>query len=1192
MSPAAGLVSLIREDLHAVPGPVLAARAANTASSLDACLAALIAGEPKRAQALLGDPAIGPRAAAALTAWARQLDRNWYPGDVGAETPMELAGAYVTPRPDSGVESWLEHVVAFGPTGLHTPRTTLEYSVRGGAWQGASEAVTAATGNLDLLARYALAHGIAPAALWAGLATADLARRSGNQQAGVLLQQVRARMSAGGAGGLLALSFLVEGDWYAVPGASVESLGWDLAPNDKPSPLGPPDLGRAAACWDQAAALLAQIPPQWDLPRLHAALALRRAFQARAAAAADLRRQWLDAAGAAYDRAGDSAGAHLVAMHRLVADIDDGYLGQHALDLGGGWRPPVHGPVADLLAWERTVGSRSWTVGLGRLLERCGSGWRAQGSAARARIGLLAAHHLISIEPQIPSQTLITALAYADTLGNLSTQAQLRLEREFGTLFADPGDTAPFAYAQRLEAAIALGATLRDRSRGAAAGQAADRMASLREQLTAALDRMRATLPPAPGPVPASIEELQAQVTARMGDGSLASQGDMAEQVTLLMQHMQLRETDVQVATLAVLEPLARAGVALRTGRPGDADRWFDRAVAAARAPEAPAFLLPLTLVSAERLDQARAELAGGESAGTLDDAQLAPLWLRTEDAPAAARALARLDAAQHPGQPSPWGWRDQLLRAETLLETGDRAGARRTAIHAIAAFEDTVRVLLRDPERLDACDQPDVAALFAVLARGCLPEDPDGSFEAAEHARSLTDDAGDPALDPALVQEWQRRAAEYAARAGSLLARLPETPAEAETRYAGLDDADGELAAAEQALESSQPGILLRRSAPGRRPTAAEVRSGLPEDVLVLEYLAVGDDLLAWAVTRDTTEARHATVRSRELHDLVRAFHGDCAHGRAAQAAATRLAGLLLAPFAELLDAHARVVVVPFGPLTLVPFHALRIAGPPLGLSHVISYARRAADLVDTEIDRPTPVTRPLVIGDPAFDPSLHPGLRPLPGARAEAAVVAEALSVAPQDVLAGEAATEAAVGDRLEGADLLHIASHGRLDELSPFASSLVLAGPDELTVADIVGLRFDTDLAVLTGCDTGRGTATLGGDLVGLTRSLLRSGVRRTVVSLWPVDDAVAPVTMRHFYAGIAEGLAPAYALAQAQRAVHALSHADLVAAAPDAAEIGRGRRRGRALDPELRDDEDVPEPLAGDAERYWAPFVVVG
>jgi CHAT domain-containing protein len=172
--------------------------------------------------------------------------------------------------------------------------------------------------------------------------------------------------------------------------------------------------------------------------------------------------------------------------------------------------------------------------------------------------------------------------------------------------------------------------------------------------------------------------------------------------------------------------------------------------------------------------------------------------------------------------------------------------------------------------------------------------------------------------------------------------------------------------------------------------------------------------------------------------------------------------------------------------------------------------------------------------------------------------------------------------------------VSSHGHLDEFAPFASSLVLAGRDELTVADIAGLRIRTDLAVLTGCDTGRGDATLGGDVVGLTRALLRSGVRRAVVSLWPVDDDVAPVVMAEFYARISRRVPPAQALAEAERVVYAMSASGLqeayVALGGHAA--GSTRRRGIDLDPELRDNEEIPEMLGGNAERYWAPFVVFG
>jgi CHAT domain-containing protein len=131
------------------------------------------------------------------------------------------------------------------------------------------------------------------------------------------------------------------------------------------------------------------------------------------------------------------------------------------------------------------------------------------------------------------------------------------------------------------------------------------------------------------------------------------------------------------------------------------------------------------------------------------------------------------------------------------------------------------------------------------------------------------------------------------------------------------------------------------------------------------------------------------------------------------------------------------------------------------------------------------------------------------------------------------------------------------------------------------------------VLTGCDTGRGNATLGGDLVGLTRALLRGGVDRAVVSLWPVDDEVAPIVMGLFHAGLGTGLAPTVALAEAQRAVYEMSAGDLrrqftqLGGEPTA----ENRRRGLVLDPELLDDEEIPTELGGDAERFWAPFILV-
>ncbi len=1204
------LSSFLREDLRSVPGPALAAALAalerdpgSPRHHLDACLAALAAGEPKRARWHLEQAPQPPRLATAARAWAIQLDGNWYPGGVGAETEVDLEHAFVQPTPGDFGTELLEHVVAYGPTGLTTPRTLLEMSLRNGARPGVHQALVAGSTQLDALTRFAIHYAIPDLGHWAALAGADLAHRAGVPTAEAMLANARAQLAQHGDTAALALSHLLEGDWYAAPGASPESLGLDLAPQQSPSPWLPADPVRASACYDAAGGLLAAADAR-ALPRMRAALSLRHAYLAGLAGDRETRARALDDAEQLSGGSGDGATVQLVRMHRLVADIEEGRLGQHALDLGSGWHRPGHGPVADLLDWTASVGSRSWCVGLGRLLERCAGRWNAAGSLTRARIGYLAALQLVSVDARVPAQTLVTAVAYADARSNLSTNALIRLERAFGPVFADTSVVEPFAFAQKLEASLVMVSTLQERARGPAAGTVADRLDVLRAQLAEGTAQMRAAVPPVDVPVPTSMEALVATVQRMRGDGTLETQAGMSGDALVLMQHMQLAASQHNIDMIDVVIPLTRGEDAQRCGRPEEADVWFDRAVEAARRPGVAPHLLPVALLTARRLPEAREVLIEAEATETLSDAMLVALYLRAEEHARAGAALERMHAV---GQGA-HGWRDLQTRAELELALGRHEDARASAGAAIAAFEDAARLLLRDPERLEACDQPDVAAMYATLAKCHLapsveagPPQRDASFEAAERARSLTHDAELDRSDTALRQAWQRSAAEYAAIANRVAARLPwETPEKATRSCAALDAADGVLAEAERALDAAEAGVLLRRADAGSPTSAAELRRRLPEGTLLLEYLAVGEDLLAWAMSRDTLRPLTQRISSRDLTATVRSLHSGCAHGRAP---GTVLETLLLEPFVDLLRAHPRVVVVPFGPLMLVPFHVLQLDGRPLGLSHVVSYALRASSLLEDPddpggavvLDRPATARRPLVVGDPEFDPEVHPGLEPLPGSRTEAQAVGAALGASGEDVLVGAAATEAEVADRLETSDLVHLSTHGHLDVLSPFASSLVLAGPDELTVADIAGLRSGTDLAVLSGCDTGRGTATLGGDLVGLTRSLLRSGVRRTVVSMWPVDDEVAPVTMHRFHTALAAGLPPAQALAEAQRAVFAMSLAELQAAyvelggVPDADD--GTRRRGVELDPELRDEEEVPDPLDGDAERFWAPFVLV-
>jgi CHAT domain-containing protein len=312
-------------------------------------------------------------------------------------------------------------------------------------------------------------------------------------------------------------------------------------------------------------------------------------------------------------------------------------------------------------------------------------------------------------------------------------------------------------------------------------------------------------------------------------------------------------------------------------------------------------------------------------------------------------------------------------------------------------------------------------------------------------------------------------------------------------------------------------------------------------------------------------------------------------------------LSTLLLEPFADVLRANERVFVTASGALNSLPFHVLPFDGRPLGETHVLSLLPAASLLARSRADQPLARGDVTIVGDPAFDPELRPALPRLPGAAVEARAVARLYEV--EEPLVGETATEPALRPLLCGRAMLHIAAHGHLDDIAPNTSSIVLAGPDELTVSDLIGLHVTADLAVLSACDTGRGTTTLGGDLVGLARGLFAAGVRRCIVSLWPVDDVAACVTMLAFHKVLrsAGGVAPAHALAAAQREVRGLSNAELADRYHSLGGTLTVERRSirRAPPPSLpdyadadTDDDADDESLSSQRASIWAPFVLIG
>jgi CHAT domain-containing protein/Tfp pilus assembly protein PilF len=304
-----------------------------------------------------------------------------------------------------------------------------------------------------------------------------------------------------------------------------------------------------------------------------------------------------------------------------------------------------------------------------------------------------------------------------------------------------------------------------------------------------------------------------------------------------------------------------------------------------------------------------------------------------------------------------------------------------------------------------------------------------------------------------------------------------------------------------------------------------------------------------------------------------------------------------LIEPVARLLAGKREVIIVPDGILHYLPFEAL-VAGTaePMGRrppryfvrDYAVSYVPSASVLA-TLRSRGNRDAKParalLAFGDPvygeatpraaggvagvalrtAFEAGKPWKLKRLEHSRDEVRRIAHLYPPADVDFFLGEQASEANVKapGRLGQYRLIHFATHGLLNERKPQFSGLVLSLPGGtpkeedglLQVYEVFNLQLQSDLVVLSACETALGKNVNGEGLVGLTRAFLYAGTDAVVVSLWKVADASTADLMARFYAHLKNG--------------------------------GKTRAEAlRAAQLELIDKTSLQHPF------YWAPFVLVG
>ncbi len=301
-------------------------------------------------------------------------------------------------------------------------------------------------------------------------------------------------------------------------------------------------------------------------------------------------------------------------------------------------------------------------------------------------------------------------------------------------------------------------------------------------------------------------------------------------------------------------------------------------------------------------------------------------------------------------------------------------------------------------------------------------------------------------------------------------------------------------------------------------------------------------------------------------------------------------LGELLLGPARELIAASDRLVLLPDGPLWLLPFAALADPSEPARLlveRRAVSLAPSATVLsqLRRRPDRAADA-RLAAFGDPVYPrrPSeVRRGsatLEPLPGTRVEVQELAKLFGAGKAEVYLGTEATEErakALGAR---PSVVHFAAHGIVDERFPLESAVALTAPDErglsLPVPRDNGLlqaweilervRLDADLVTLSACQSALGQQVTGEGIVGLTRAFQYAGARTVLASVWAVEDESTAALMKRLHQHLLSGESADEALRKAQLSL---------ASGPLTVE-----RNGEQV------EVDFTHPF------YWAPFTLIG
>ena len=324
-------------------------------------------------------------------------------------------------------------------------------------------------------------------------------------------------------------------------------------------------------------------------------------------------------------------------------------------------------------------------------------------------------------------------------------------------------------------------------------------------------------------------------------------------------------------------------------------------------------------------------------------------------------------------------------------------------------------------------------------------------------------------------------------------------------------------------------------------------------EGEIIVSYFMGLDKLYMYV--QEGTEVNVFTSDPAEIYDQATALHellnsGNTSATQQLEELCVSLGMALLQP----LPSHSkdagtlRLSIISDGVLSMVPFEILYIPGTDLRVIEQCA-VRYLTNLDSRSTDSGRSARKmfagfaatyqALSVEDTLQDADLamlvRSGSYPLPGAIGEVNEIADLLG---GDRYLSSEASERAFYQFGSSYKILHLSMHAVPDIGDPGLSRLLFTNTgdslydDQLSAAEVQALQLNSDLAVLSACQTNVGKIHRGEGVLSLSRAFAMAGVPSTVTSLWKVPDASSKDIMVRFYTYLKQGMAKDAALRQSK------------------------------------------------------------